>query len=212
MKELTLSPPATEPVSSTPPSVPNGPSIDEGHLPPRGGLPLGTVLGVAISLLVALLLGGLTAVQLHREERRELEARQGLLDESLAPLASEIERSSSLGEISQHLSTSARAEIARGHSSFNLTLSDGNGRVVDSALTGTGRMGDSTICSPRVEKRPCVSRSQWEQTALRRRRGIQSSPAACNSPGWAASYSPTICWDTRIPLSLRSIDEARAQK
>ncbi|MCW8985554.1 MAG: hypothetical protein OQK55_09440, partial [Thermoanaerobaculales bacterium] len=83
MEELALSPPAAEPVSSTTRSVPDDPSIHEGLLPPRGGLPLGTVLGFAISLLVALLLGGLTAVQLHREERSEFAARQGLLAESL---------------------------------------------------------------------------------------------------------------------------------
>ncbi len=138
MEELALSPPTTEPVSSATRSVPNDPSTNEGHLPPRGGLPLGTVLGIAISLLVALLLGGLTAVQLHRDARSELAARQGLLAESLAPLAAEIERSSSLGEISEHLSSSVRAEIARGQTDFNLALIDGDGRVVDSVLTGAG--------------------------------------------------------------------------
>lgn len=138
MEELTLSPPATEPVTPAPRDVLDDPSINEAKLPPRGGLPLGTVLGVTISLLVALLLGGLTAVQLHREERRELAARQGLLAESLAPLAEEIERSSSLVEISQHLSSSARAEIARGHSDFNLVLRGGDGREVGSALAGAG--------------------------------------------------------------------------
>ncbi|MCW8984672.1 MAG: hypothetical protein OQK55_04980, partial [Thermoanaerobaculales bacterium] len=61
-----------------------------------------------------------------------------LLAESLAPLAAEIERSSRLVEISEHLSSSARAEIARGRSDFNLALSDGDGRVVVSALAGVG--------------------------------------------------------------------------
>jgi HAMP domain-containing protein len=138
MEELTLSPPATESVTSAPRDVLDEPLNNEVQLPPRGGLPLGAILGVAISLLVAVLLGGLTAVQLHREERRELAARQELLAESLAPLAEEIERSSSLVEISQHLSSSVRAEIARGHSDFNLVLRGGDGREVGSALTGAG--------------------------------------------------------------------------
>jgi len=91
---------------------------------------------VSISLFVTLVLGGLTAVQLHREERRELAIRQGLLAESLAPLAAEIEGSSDLSEISQKISYSARAERARGHTDFNLVLSDGDGRVVISAFAG----------------------------------------------------------------------------
>jgi len=111
-------------------------SLVHDRLPPRGGLPLGTVLGVSISLLVTLLLGGLTAVQLHREERREIATRQGLLGESLAPLVAEIEQSSSLGEISEHLASGARAEIARGHADFSLALHDGDGRVVASAFAG----------------------------------------------------------------------------
>jgi hypothetical protein len=39
-------------------------STDERQTPPPVGLPLGPALGLTISLLVALLLGGLTAVQL----------------------------------------------------------------------------------------------------------------------------------------------------
>ena len=136
MDDLKPSPTATEPVSPTPRTAPDAPPIDDDRLPPRGGLPLGAVLSVTISVLVALLLGGLTTLQLHREERRELAARQGLLAESLAPLAAEIERASGLGEIEQHLSSSARAEIASGRSDFNLMLRDGDGQVVASALAG----------------------------------------------------------------------------
>ena len=137
MEELTLSPPATEPIYSAMNSTPDDPSINEGHLSPRGGLPLGTILGVAIGLLVALLLGGLTAAQLRREERRELTARQKLLAESLAPLAAEIERAYSLDEIEQRLSSAVRAEIASGHSDFNLLLRGGERRIAGSALSGT---------------------------------------------------------------------------
>jgi len=138
VEELTLLPPATEPGLPLPDMTPDDPSIDTSRLPPQGGLPLGTILGVSISLFVTLVLGGLTAAQLHREERRELAIREGLLAESLAPLAAEIEGSSELGEISQKIAYSARAERARGHTDFNLVLSDGDGRVVISAFADAG--------------------------------------------------------------------------
>ncbi len=134
--ELKLLSSATEPMPFEPPAVKDGIFIKEGYLPPRGGLPLGVALGVTISVLVGLLLGGLTALQLRREEGRELEARQTLLAETLAPVAAEIEMASSLGEIEQHLSSSLKAEITRGHSDFNLILRDSKGRIVDSALAG----------------------------------------------------------------------------
>ena len=64
--------------------------------PPTRGLPLAVLLGVTISVLVALLLGALTTYQLHRDERRELEAREGLLAESLVPLAEQFEEATSI--------------------------------------------------------------------------------------------------------------------
>lgn len=134
--ELKLSASVAKPMPSEPTIVQDNPFIKVDRLPPRGGLPLGIVLGVTISLLVGLLLGGLTALQLHREESTELAARQELLAESLAPLAAEIERASNLGEIEQQLSSIAHAEITQGYSDFNLILSDGNGQIVGSALAG----------------------------------------------------------------------------
>lgn len=135
--DTTVIPPETEAAASaTGVSLDVSPLADQRN-PPRGGLPLGAVLGVSISILVALLLGGLTAIQIRREERREITIREGLLGESLAPLVAEIERSSSLGEIAEHLTSGARAEIARGHTDFNLALRDGDGRVIDSVLTGS---------------------------------------------------------------------------
>ena len=134
--DTTMMPPNTEDMTSASRMPLDVSLLDDHRNPPRGGLPLGAVLGVSISLLVALLLGSLTAIQLHREERREITIREGLLGESLAPLVAEIERSSSIGEISEHLSSGARAEIARGHLDFNLALYDDDGRVVDSVLAG----------------------------------------------------------------------------
>jgi hypothetical protein len=117
-------------------SIVNGDRAFDSDLPPPGGLPLGVVLGVTISLLVGLLLGGLTALQLHREERDELLVRQQLLAESLAPVAADLERASSLDEIERSLSSSVQAERTGGHSDFNLVLRDGDGRIAGSALSG----------------------------------------------------------------------------
>ena len=111
--------------------VEKGSFIEGDRPPPRGGLPLGVVLGVTISVLVGLLLGGLTAYNcIARSAGNSLPARI-CLAESLAPLAAEIERASSLVEIEKHLSSSARAEIARGHSDFNL-IARRNRRPTDS--------------------------------------------------------------------------------
>ena len=136
MDDLKLSPTATDPGCPAPQTMSDDPSIDEGRRPPRGGLPLGAVLGVTISVLVALLLGGLTALQLHREERSELAAQRP--DPAIRSERQRhcVARASSLGEIEQYLSSSARAEIARGHSDFNIMLSGGDGRVVGSVLAG----------------------------------------------------------------------------
>jgi ppGpp synthetase/RelA/SpoT-type nucleotidyltranferase len=110
---------------------------DEWQPPPSVGLPLGPVLGVTISLLVALLLGGLTAVQLRRDEQRELTTQENLLSESLAPLVERVEGASSAGEIGQLLSSSRLAELALGRPDFNVVLRDNDGRVLASS-TRTG--------------------------------------------------------------------------
>lgn len=102
--------------------------------PPRG-LPLAGVLGLTISVLVALLLGGLTALQLQRDERRELRAREGLLAESLVPLAEQVEAAISLGEIDQRLSSQRLAEISLGRQDYNVVLRDAEGHVVASAAS-----------------------------------------------------------------------------
>ncbi len=108
----------------------NGPVLEQCRQPPRGGLPLGAVLGATITALLASLLGGLTAFQLHREEHAEISARQGLLAEVVAPLAAEIERAGDLAEIERLLSSTVRAETARGRSDFRLMLCDQEGRPV----------------------------------------------------------------------------------
>jgi hypothetical protein len=124
----------------TPPRLREDQAFDLARPPPQGGLPLGTVLGVTISVLVALVLGALTALQLQREEHRERAAREALLGEAVAPLADEIEQASKLDEIERLLSSTESAEIARGRFDFNLMLFDGEGRVVSSTSTEGSRL------------------------------------------------------------------------
>ncbi len=57
---------APEPMLSEPAAVQDRPFFKEGHLLPRGWLPLGVALGVSISALVGLLHNGLKALQLHQ--------------------------------------------------------------------------------------------------------------------------------------------------
>jgi len=134
--ELMLHSASVEPSLTASTTVEDDSVVEVVSLPPRGGLPLGITLGVTISALASLLLGGMTVLQLHRDEARELAARRELLTESVAPIAGEIERATSLVEIQQYLSSGARAEITRGRSDFNLILRGDDGRVLVSALSG----------------------------------------------------------------------------
>lgn len=111
-------------------------ALERDPLPPTGGLPLGTALGITISILVVLVLGGLTTIQLQREERRERSAREQLLHESFAPLVEEIERAASLDEVRRLVASAELAEETLGRTAVNLVLTDGAGRPVGSRPAG----------------------------------------------------------------------------
>jgi hypothetical protein len=138
MKDLEQLPTEIEDGSPVLRTVPGDPAAGADREPFRGGLPLGPTLGVIISVLVAALLGGLIAVQLGREERRERTAREALLAESLTPLAAEIEQTSGPEEAEQLLRSSVSAEIGGGHPTFNLVLTGNDGRIVGSASGSAG--------------------------------------------------------------------------
>ncbi len=128
----------TDPVAAGPGTGSVVGSVNEGHDPPRRGVPLSLLLGVTISALVVLLLGALTTLQLRREERREITAREALLAQSLVPLAQEVEQAGSLGEIEQVLSSCRVGEIALGRSGYNVVFRDDRGRVLVSADASGG--------------------------------------------------------------------------
>jgi hypothetical protein len=110
---------------------------DEKPPSPRG-IPLGTILGLTASFLVLVVLSGLTALQIRRDESRERIDREALLAESLAPITAEIEAASSHREIERTLSSARRAEAARGRTDFNLVLRDGRNKIVAAGVSGTG--------------------------------------------------------------------------
>ena len=124
---------STEPLTPDARAAMKGLSIEEDRAPSRWGLPLGAVLGVTISVVVAVFFGGLTALQLHRDELRELASRQELLAESLMPLAEEVAQASSLAEMERLLSAFRFGEIARDRFGYNVVLRDAGGRIVVSA-------------------------------------------------------------------------------
>ncbi len=117
---------------------PHATSAEEALKPPPRGLPLGVILGVTISLLVTLLLGGLTALQLRREEQRELIVREGSLGESLVSLADQVEEATSLDEIAGRCMSHRLAEIALGRSDYNVVLRNAEGRLLASADPSSG--------------------------------------------------------------------------
>ncbi len=105
---------------------------------PQGGMPLGTMLGVVISLLVAVVLGSLTTLQLRREEGDERAAREALLAESLAPVAQELEQANDIDHVQSIVRSVRRAELVHGRADVNLTLVDSGGKLVGGTSAGAG--------------------------------------------------------------------------
>ena len=130
---LQQTPTVVDPPVSAAPTAAKDISIEEVRTQSRWGLPLGALLGVTISVVVASLLGGLTALQLRRDELRERASRQERLAESLAPLAAEVAQASSLAEIERLLSSFRLGEIARNGSGYEVMLLDSRGRIVFSS-------------------------------------------------------------------------------
>lgn len=97
---------------------------------PQTGLKIGTALTLCIGAVLIIVLGGLSAVQLHRAARRERNTQQTLMSQSLAPLAADIEHAVRLGEIQERLVAFDRAFATRGHPDHHVVLLDMQGSVV----------------------------------------------------------------------------------
>lgn len=124
-----------EPQASTLPQPivvpsPRATSVAGAVPPPARGIPLGFILGLTISVLVMILLGGLTSIQMDRDEKRERAAREGLLAESVAPLVEQVKEAKSVGEIQRCCSALRLAEIALGRTDYNVVVRSAAGEVV----------------------------------------------------------------------------------
>jgi ppGpp synthetase/RelA/SpoT-type nucleotidyltranferase len=94
---------------------------------------LGWRLGLSTAIIVALVTGILTFVQQWREIRRGWKDRDTLLEESLIPLASDVEAATSLEEIRGRISAFQQAYFMRGYTSYHVELRDREGRIIVSS-------------------------------------------------------------------------------
>lgn len=104
--------------------------------PPRG-VPLGWRLGLTASVIVVVVLGGLSSWQQWREIRRWRRDRRELLAESLAPLVPEIESATSLDEVRTVLAAFEAAYARAEHPRNRVDLIDDSGSVIATSREGT---------------------------------------------------------------------------
>lgn len=88
---------------------------------------MGVVLGLVLSIVVVVVLGGLSGFQQRREIRREREAREALLVEAIVPLAAWLESAPARTELRERLTWVEAAWRARGHEDHALVVRDGDG-------------------------------------------------------------------------------------
>ena len=115
-------------------------------LPPNQRMSLGWRLGLSTAGIVVLVMGILIFVQQSREIRRDWKDRETLLEESLVPLASDVEAAVTLEEIRQRVSAFQQAYFMRGYKSCYVDLRDGEGRIIVSSSSKTdGDMPNWTL-------------------------------------------------------------------
>ena len=120
---------------------------------PARGVPLGWRLGLTTSVIVTLVLGVLTGVVQNREIERGREDRRLLLEQTLAPLAADVEKAARLDTIQERLSHFQVAHFARGHGSVRVVLLDAAGRIVATPLTGPAPQPPPDALTARVPVR-----------------------------------------------------------
>ncbi len=120
---------------------------------PARGVPLGWRLGLTTSVIVTLVLGVLTGVVQKREIERGREDRRLLLEQTLAPLAADVEEAPDLPTIQARLSHFQVAHFTRGHGSVRVLLLDAKENVVASPLTGPAERPPKDALTARVPVR-----------------------------------------------------------
>lgn len=103
---------------------------------PLGGMSLGWRLGLITTLIVTLVVGTLTLSNRFREIHRGWEDRDLLLQESLVPLASEVEQATNLEDIGRRLSSFHEECAERGYADHLVVLEDLQGRILASSGSG----------------------------------------------------------------------------
>ena len=120
---------------------------------PARGVPLGWRLGLTTSVIVTLVLGVLTGVVQKREIERGREDRRLLLEQTLAPLAADVEEAPDLATVQSRLSHFQVAHFTRGHGSVRVLLLDATGNVVATPLTGPAPKPPKDALTARVPVR-----------------------------------------------------------
>ncbi len=120
---------------------------------PARGVPLGLRLGLTTSVIVTLVLGVLTGVVQQREIERGREERQLLLEQTLVPLAADVEEATDLSAVQARLSHFQVAFFSRGHGSVRVVLFDAQGLVVATPLTGPAPKPPQDALTARVPVR-----------------------------------------------------------
>jgi ppGpp synthetase/RelA/SpoT-type nucleotidyltranferase len=108
--------------------------------PSHRRISLGWILGLSTAIIVVLVMGILIFVQQWRDIRRDWKDRVTLLEESLVPLASDVEAAVTLEEIRQRVSAFQQAYFARGYTNYYADLRDGEGRII---VSSSKRDGDT---------------------------------------------------------------------
>jgi ppGpp synthetase/RelA/SpoT-type nucleotidyltranferase len=107
---------------------------------------LGWSLGLSTALIVVLVMGILIFAQQWRDIRRDWKDRVTLLEESLVPLASDVEAAVTLEEIRQRVSAVQKAFLVRGYTKYYADLRDGEGHIiVSSPSRSDGDMSSWTL-------------------------------------------------------------------
>jgi ppGpp synthetase/RelA/SpoT-type nucleotidyltranferase len=118
---------------------------------PVRGLSLGLRFAITSILSVTLLVGTLAFLQQRRQIALERASRITLLEESLAPLAADIENADSLADVRKHLEAFRRECKTRGYTGFHVDLLDQTGNLVASSSddresnSASSRHSDNTL-------------------------------------------------------------------
>jgi len=150
----------------------------------RRGLKIGTSLALYITVVLVVVLGGLTAVQLRRAAYHEREARQALLAESLAPLAAEVGRATGLDVIRERLDVYQQAFVVRGHPDHQVVLTDAAGEVIACSDRGREAMPKSALSATLVVQTPALPSGHGSLTVWQDGSGLSMELARRRRLAW----------------------------